>query len=296
MDLREFQMTAATTDQVPLPHKNAMIVPLLGLVGEAGVLLSEYKKYLRDGEAHRLLRARVAEELGDLLWYVSNVATKFDLDLDTVAADNLAKTKDRWALRYGAPGAANAFDGDAPLEQRFPRQFEVSFIEQSIGGRVVTEIFVGDVAIGDRLTDNSYSDDGYRYHDVFHLSYATVLGWSPVIRKIAKAWKRKYLAKVDEVEDGGRAQVVDEAIAALVFAYASNHGYLEHVSTIDFGLLQTIRLLTRGFEVDRVGLGEWERAILLGFSTWRQLVENRGGRVQVDLDARTMTYVSPASA
>jgi len=291
MEFQAYQSAAAETDQVPLPDANAVIVPLLGLVGEAGGLLSEYKKFLRDGEAHRLLTERVAEELGDLLWYVANVATKFGLDLDTVAGQNLVKTKDRWALRRGAIGTANRFDEDAPTEQQFPRKFEVAFVEQTVGGKVLAQVTVDGEQLGARLTDNSYTDDGYRYHDVFHLSYATVLGWSPVIRKISGVWKRRYLPQVDEVEDGGRGQVVEEAIAALVFAYASNHRSLENVTTVDFGLLQTIRLLTHGFESERCTLGEWERAILLGFEVWRQLVMNHGGRVTVDLDARTMTYV-----
>jgi NTP pyrophosphatase (non-canonical NTP hydrolase) len=292
MDFRDYQTTAAETDQVPLPDENAIIVPLLGLVGEAGVLLSEYKKYLRDGEAHRLLSERVTEELGDILWYVANVATKFGLDLDRIAGQNLVKTKDRWALRRGTAGTANRFDANAPAEQQFPRRFEVVFLEQASDGKVFARISVDGVQLGARLTDNSYTDDGYRYHDVFHLSYATVLGWSPVIRKISEGWKRRYDPQVDEVEDGGRAQVVEEAIAALVFAYSSNHGFLREVTTIDFGLLQTVRLLTRGFEAERCTLGEWEHAILLGFEVWRQLVANHGGRVSVDLDARTMTYVA----
>lgn len=292
MEFGDYQTAAAATDQVPLPDPNAVIVPLLGLVGEAGVLLSEYKKFLRDGEAHRLLTARVAEELGDILWYVANVATKFDLTLGEIAADNLKKTRDRWALRQGDVGVARPFDAGAPPSERFPRQFEVSFAEQGEDGKISTLVSVDGTQIGSRLTDNSYTDDGYRYHDVFHLSYATVLGWSPVIRKISGTWKRRSDPTVDEVEDGGRAQVVEEAIAALVFAYASNHQFFDGVETIDFGLLQMVRFLTRGFEVERCTLGEWERAIVLGFTIWRELRANRGGRVMVDLDARTMSYAS----
>lgn len=292
MQFRDFQTAAAETDQVPRPDANAVIVPLLGLVGEAGVLLSEYKKFLRDGEAHRLMRERVAEELGDILWYVANVATKFDLDLDAIAAQNLAKTKDRWTLHQSDRGMPNRFDAEVPPEQQFPRRFEAVFIESREDGKVETQVLVDGVQLGARLTDNSYTNDGYRYHDVFHLSYATVLGWSPVIRKIAEVWKRRFKAEVDEVEDGGRAQVIEEAIAALVFAYASNHDFFQNVTTIDFGLLQTIRLLTHGFESESCTLAEWEDAILLGFDIWRQLVENHGGRVAVDLDARSMTYLS----
>lgn len=90
-----------------MPHKPgaeddlSVIVPLLGLAGEAGGLLSEYKKYLRDGARHKLFEQRVKEELGDILWYVANLATKFDLDLDTVARDNIVKVRDRWEIPHG---------------------------------------------------------------------------------------------------------------------------------------------------------------------------------------------------
>ena len=105
MNLREYQERALQTDQNPKPtsadedprqpHRHE-VIPLLGLVGEVGGLLGEYKKLLRDGTIHRMFRDEVAEELGDILWYVANVASKFDLPLDEIARDNLAKVEDRW--------------------------------------------------------------------------------------------------------------------------------------------------------------------------------------------------------
>lgn len=89
MDLTDYQKQAATTDRVPGDEGNALVVPLLGMAGEVGDLLTEYKKRLRDKDSHRFFRDRVAEELGDILWYVSNLAGKFDLDLSDVAASNL---------------------------------------------------------------------------------------------------------------------------------------------------------------------------------------------------------------
>ena len=86
MDLNDYQTQAQETDRVRSAEGTALvdlIVPLLGLAGETGELLSEYKKHLRDGEAHVLFKDRVAEELGDLLWYIANVASKFDLALGT---------------------------------------------------------------------------------------------------------------------------------------------------------------------------------------------------------------------
>ena len=76
---------------------------VIGLSEDPGILLSEYKKHLRDGEAHRLFKERVSEELGDLLWYIANVASKFDLTLSDIAAANLAKVKSSSAGRPNAP-------------------------------------------------------------------------------------------------------------------------------------------------------------------------------------------------
>src|SRR5262245_12249010 len=101
MELSEYQRQAQTTDQVKGTTGESILVPLLGLAGEVGSLLVEYKKQLRDGAAHRLYREQVSEELGDLLWYVANIAAKHGLDLDTIALDNLRKTTARWK-REGA--------------------------------------------------------------------------------------------------------------------------------------------------------------------------------------------------
>ena len=89
------------------------------------------------------------------------------------------------------------------------------------------------VKLGDPLTDNAYDDDGYRFHDVFHLAYAAMLGWSPITRFFFKA-KRESDPRVREVEDGGRATVIEEAISAFVFDYARNERFLEGVRAYRF--------------------------------------------------------------
>src|SRR5437764_5197754 len=100
VDFNSYQKEALRTDRVPAREgaddATSLIVPMLGLAGETGQLLSEYKKHLRDGEAHRLFKERVSEELGDLMWYVANVASKFGLSLDDVAVANLEKTRGRF--------------------------------------------------------------------------------------------------------------------------------------------------------------------------------------------------------
>lgn len=292
MDFHEYQRRAIETDQVPGRDGTAMLVPLLGLAGEAGTLLSEYKKFLRDGEAHQLHRERVAEELGDLLWYMSNVASKYDLDLDQIARENLAKVHGRWVLRGRASvtgEGAPRFDADYPPHERLPRQFDVQVTETREAERIVVQGFVNREALGSALTDNAYDPDGYRYHDALHLAFAAVLGWSPVIRALLRR-KRKSNPATDEIEDGGRAIVIEEAIASIAFDYAKDHAFLDGVTSLDESLIRTIMGVSSHLEVGRSSAGDWEMAILQGFDVWRDLMEHGGGLLTVNLDQRGIDF------
>jgi hypothetical protein len=62
------------------------------------------------------------------------------------------------------------------------------------------------------------------------------------------------------------------------------------------GLLKTIIRLTAGLEVSRCTAKQWKAAILQGYAAFRALKEHRGGRVDVDLDQQTLTYVAPQAA
>lgn len=293
MNLNVYQREAQQTDRVPAREGTQigidLIVPLLGLAGETGELLSEYKKYLRDGDSHQLFKERVSEELGDLLWYVANVAEKFNLRLEDIAQDNLRKTRDRWGDQ---DTSAKILDAEYEDHERLPRRFEIELREVVVNGKTKIRALMNGKKIGDDLTDNADDPDGYRFHDAFHLGYVAVLGWSPVIRKLLKR-KRKSNPTVDEVQDGGRAQVIDEAVSALVFDYAKDRNWLEGVSDLDYQLLRTIKGLTSLFEVRERSLGEWQQAILLGFEVWRQIHSSNGGRILVDLDAKDLKYLGP---
>lgn len=294
MEFDRYQNEALRTERVPAHGGSddvlSLIVPMLGLAGETGQLLSEYKKHLRDGEAHRLFKERVSEELGDLLWYIANVASKFDLKLGEVASANLAKVKARWGNEHTEP---LSFDASLPIGERLPRQFEVELVDVQDNDRQRVRVLINDVPFGAELTDNAYDPDGYRLHDVFHFAYAAVLGWSPVTRALLRR-KRKSHPLLDEVEDGGRAAVIEEGVAALAFDYARRHRMLEGVSVLDFQLLRTIKDMTSHLEVNQCGTGEWEQAILQGFKVWRAVLAARGGRISVDLDQRRIDYLGPA--
>ena len=295
MDLNDFQAEALRTDRVPAragaDDAVALIVPMLGLAGETGQLLSEYKKHLRDGEAHRLFKDRVSEELGDLLWYIANVASKFELSLSDIASANLAKVRERWASERSQP---IMFDAELPEGERLPRRFEVELIDVLGGARPQVRVLIDGKPFGAAMTDNAYDPDGYRFHDAFHFGYAAVLGWSPITRALLRR-KRKSQPLLDEVEDGGRAAVLEEGVAALAFDYARRHHFLEGVAALDFQLLRTIKDMTSHLEVGQCTTGEWEQAILQGFDVWRAVLVARGGRITVDLDARRIAFVGPSA-
>jgi len=74
------------------------LYPALGLAGEAGEVAEKIKKLMRDGDAKFLTdeqKAEIAKELGDVLWYVANLAEDIDYDLRQIAAINLNKLRSR---------------------------------------------------------------------------------------------------------------------------------------------------------------------------------------------------------
>lgn len=300
MDLTQYQRLAQRTDRLPLTgdeakDREARLVPLLGLAGEVGTLLAGYKKFLRDGESHELFVDNVGEEIGDLLWYLANVAEKWDLSLSQLAADNLNKTADRCPL----PGArvtrrkpADLFDREAKRSERLPRTFTIDIVSvgRDRGPEERIEVLYRGKPAGDRLGDNTYDLSGYRFHDVFHLANAAVLGWSPVARKHIFGCKRRSAEIVNEVEDGGRAIAVEEGMVALLFERARHHRWFEDVTSLDFDILKTIRIMTAGLEVSHRPLWAVEQAVLQGFAIWRQVRDANGGRVVGDLYRRSIAF------
>ena len=221
----------------------------------------EYKKRLRDGDLHSGFSEEVAEELGDILWYTANVADKFGLDLEEIAKKNLEKVVDRWCRPNGV---RPLYDEDLPCNQQLPRRFEYRFLEQQVND--VTKVILVDelrhTDTGDQLTDNSYEDDGYRFHDVMHLAFAAHLSWSPVLRKLLRKQcvieNRK--SPLDDAEDGGRGQVIEEAIVAAAYVYATDHGFLEGIDALDWAFLRHIKNMTRHLEVKDRSAWEWNRS------------------------------------
>ena len=69
------------------------------MVGEAGEVAEKVKKVIRDknGIFDNESKLSIKKELGDVLWYISNLCTELNLNLEDVALHNLEKLKLRAA-------------------------------------------------------------------------------------------------------------------------------------------------------------------------------------------------------
>ena len=98
MELNAYQDAARRTAAYPQVGQNP-IYPTLGLTGEAGEVADKVKTGLRDrqGVFDAQTREAIKLELGDVLWYVAQLASELGYDLDEVASANLDKLASRAA-------------------------------------------------------------------------------------------------------------------------------------------------------------------------------------------------------
>ena len=291
MTFHEYQEKAKSTIQTyDVDKTTEVVIPFLGIIGEAGSVVSELKKKLRDGESYNNFQNKLEEELGDVLWYVSAIASQNNLVLEEIAKSNVKKINDRFSEIEDVEPFD--FDKDFPENERLPEEFEVEFISYEEGEKKYLKIKnrkTGEV-LGDPLTDNNYDDDGYRFHDIFHFGYLAYLGWSPVLRKLLKL-KRKSDPEIDENEDGARAQITEELISLLIYRESQNHQLLKYSKSINTSLLALVQDLVKQLEVKICTARQWEVAILNSFKIFNELIENEGGRVLVSKKNKRLTYL-----
>jgi len=292
MDFNEYQEKAKDTIQnYDADETVNTVIPYLGIIGEAGSVISELKKKLRDGKSYSNFDNKLREELGDVLWYIAAIAHQNNMSLDEIAVENLDKIADRFSEEDSEKYVD--FDEGFLDNEKFPDEFEIEFVpfEEDDGRQLV---YIKDnrngKVIGDPISDNNYDDDGYRFHDIFHYGYLAYLGWSPVIRKFLKN-KRKSKPEIDENEDGARAQIIEELISLLIYNHSRNHQLLKYSRNIDSGLLKLVQQLVKQLEISVCTAKQWENTILNSYKIFNLLIENDGGRVLVSKKNRKLIYL-----
>jgi len=381
LSVDQYQSLARHTDRTAKSGSTGLEFPLLGLFGEVGSLMSELKKKQRDADSYLGYEPSVIEELGDVLWYFANsasrsninlseialglilaqkpvsvsdckanltftdlqptltktgpkppqafelilmqlagevgkltaafsakslqnnsnaltehirlifrsliaAATEADVSLADAAHNNLRKIFDRWPLEKIYPPL---FDEEFDTDEQLPRIIEMEIFERTVAGKTYVFQRCNGIFIGDRLTDNKLEEDDYRFHDVFHLAYAAILGWSPVMRRLFKV-KRKSIPKIDDAEDGARAALIEEGVSTWIFNHAAHLKYFKTIESVDYGLLKAVHKLVTGYEAEHSPLWLWEDAILDGYKVFRQICERRRGLVIADLNKRSITF------
>jgi len=162
------------------------------------------------------------------------------------------------------------FDEPFGKSERVPRTFRLALREIELHGRTCVSMVIKDaIVLGDPVIDNNYVEDGYRFHDTLHASFLALLGWSPVLRTLMHRRRSSHTA-IHDVEDTGRAVLIEETIVTLVFNFVRAEGLRNGVSAIDPSLLRTILELTSFLEVQCYSTAHWEHAILTGLDCRRR--------------------------
>ncbi len=96
MNFDDYQKFTKKTAIYPLIGKN-FVYPTLGLAGEAGEIVEKVKKIFRDkeGKVSKETKEEIAKEIGDVLWYISQLSAEFGLSLNYIAEMNISKLKSR---------------------------------------------------------------------------------------------------------------------------------------------------------------------------------------------------------
>ena len=108
MTINEYQKLAMTTLNPALDKKDVLINGVMGLCGESGEVIDVVKKWLAQG--HELNREKILAELGDVAWYLAEVAYALDTPLEEVLEGNINKLKKRYPEGFDTNKSINRKD------------------------------------------------------------------------------------------------------------------------------------------------------------------------------------------
>lgn len=95
MTMADYQIGAYRAIRPHVDDREEILHWVIGLTEEAGEVASLIKhKYFHNED---IFDTKIAEELGDVLWYVSAMCTVLDISLADIARINLAKLRARFA-------------------------------------------------------------------------------------------------------------------------------------------------------------------------------------------------------
>jgi len=105
LTLDEYQINAARTAGAGGDGDRRLIIAALGLAGEAGEFANMVKK--RTAHGHEISPSILADELGDVLWYIAEAATACGLSLGDLAQQNINKLRKRYPEGFSEERSRN---------------------------------------------------------------------------------------------------------------------------------------------------------------------------------------------
>lgn len=103
--LNRYQWEALRTAASYPSGKERKTILALGLAGETGEFIDLIKKEL--GHGHAEDGDRVGVELGDILWYIANLADAYGLSLSEIATTNIEKLRMRYPDGFSTERSVN---------------------------------------------------------------------------------------------------------------------------------------------------------------------------------------------
>lgn len=311
-----YQREASKHCHLNLGGPQGLLAPLCGLAAAVGSILT----FPRDQPGIFVLAENqpfFLKELGDLLWYISAVATAAGLNLGDIAQENLVRARDLYPV--STTNIEKLLESVPKIgiskkaTENFPRVLVIRFDEQSTSdGPTATQTIVSanpnafprgpipvpgaksqgfkiGAPLGNRTNDNARRADGYRYHDAIHMAFMAVIGWSATMRDLLRV-KRKSQRATDREEDSARIIFLEEGIAATLARLAPLRMHFLGENSVDGETIATIKALIQDTEVEGVPGWLWRRAICQGFIAMHELDKNKGGYLIADLDRRQLSY------
>ena len=105
MYIMDYQEKAQRTVDGTLSAKENICNLVFGLNGEAGEVTELIKKYLYHG--HSLGIQKLTEELGDVMWYLTNIATFFNIPMTYILDENIKKLEERYPEGFSEEKSIN---------------------------------------------------------------------------------------------------------------------------------------------------------------------------------------------
>ena len=238
-------------------------------------------------KVEQMIPAKQHAYMKKFLGYYFSILDRYEICFSHVLKTNIKKT-DSCFVKFVDQDLSKfpTFDCEYGEKERLPRKFKVEIEENN--NKMVKVLFDGH-QLGDMLNDNSDVEDGFRYHDVIHFSHLAILHWSPTMRGFLHR-KRKSDKKVDEIQDGGRAIVIEEGLTAWLFSRAKAANYFEGHEEIPMDILKTIEEFVRGYEVEQCPMSLWKHCIIRGYDVFRDVKRHRGGLIFGDMEKRTLEF------